>query len=110
VREVQTELDLERDSVRHTTFLPLVPVGSMLETHGLAAVVAKIWPNGVKGAAVFAKDLCRVKRIYLNLGTAVFAVSTEMLQSLEVAAFALPVSDLVLDILKGRRFAKIRDG
>src|SRR5262249_48906080 len=43
------------------------------------------------------------------LGTAVFTVCPEMLESLEVAAFTLPVSDLVLDEFEGRSFAEIRN-
>ena len=46
----------------------------MLEADRFAAVIAKIWPHGVKGTAIFAKHLGWVKGIDLDLGTAILAV------------------------------------
>jgi hypothetical protein len=81
----------------------------MLEADRLAAVITKIRTNYVKRAAVIAQDFGRVERVYLDLGTTILAVSTEMLETLKIPALTLPVADLVFDIFKSRRLAKIRD-
>jgi len=82
----------------------------VLETNGLAAIVAKIWSNCVKGSAVVAEDLSRIERVDLDLGAAVLTVCAKVLEALEITALALPVSDLVLDILERRCLSEIGDG
>ena len=104
----QADLDLERNAVRHSAFLTFLLIVLMLEADRLTAVVAEIRANGVERSAVVTKHFGRIERIDLDLGTAVLTICTQMLEALEVSAFALPVADLVLDIFERRRLAKIR--
>jgi len=80
----------------------------VLEADRLTAVVAEVRADRVKGAAVLTKDFGRVERIDLDLGRAVLTVRTEVLEALQVSALALPVTDLILDVLERRGLAKIR--
>jgi hypothetical protein len=82
----------------------------VLEADRLTAVVTEIWTNSIKSAAIVAEHFGRVEWIDLDLGTAIFTVSTQMLEAFEVTALALPVADLILDVLERCGFAKVRDG
>ncbi len=75
----------------------------------LAAIRAEFGTDGIERAAFVTKDLCRVKRINLYLRTALLTIGTQMLQSFEISAFALPVADLELDIFERCGFAKVRN-
>jgi hypothetical protein len=57
-----------------------------------------------------AERFTRRQRIYLDSRTAVFAVSAQVVKTLEAAALALPVADLILDKIECCRAAEIRDG
>src|SRR5438105_1758237 len=70
----QADLDLKRDAVRHAPLLALLLVMLVLETNGLAAVVAQVWANRVKGAAVRTEHLGGVKGVYLDFGRAILTI------------------------------------
>ena len=82
----------------------------MLEADRLTAVITKVRTDRIKCAAVVTKNLGGVKGVDLDLGTAILTVRTQVLEALEVAAFTLPVTDLILDVLERRCLAKIRYG
>jgi hypothetical protein len=103
----QTDLDLERDAVGHAALLAFLLVVFVFEADRLAAVVAERRADGIKGSAILAENLGRVERVHLDLRRAVLAICSQVLQAFEVAALALPVADLVLDVLERRRLAKI---
>lgn len=81
----------------------------MLQADRFAAVVAEIRANCVKCAAIFTEDFGRIERIHLDLRTTVFTICPEMLEAFEVTALTLPVADLILNVLKRRGLAEIRD-
>jgi len=97
VENRQPDLYFERDAVRHSAFLTFLLIVLVLEADRFTAVVAEIWPYGIERAAIVTENLCRVERVNLDLGTAVLTICTQVLEALEVAAFALPVADLVLN-------------
>ena len=105
----QANLDLERHAVAHAAFLTFLLIVLVLEADRLAAVVAKLRTNGVKGAALVTKRFAGGKRIDLDRRTAVLTVCAQVIQTFEMSALALPVSDLILDKIERRRLAKIRD-
>ena len=109
VKNRQANLDLKRHAVRHTSLLALLLIMLVLEANRLAAVVAEIGPNGIECSAVITEHFCRVERVDLDLGSAVFAVRPKMFETLEVAALALPVTDLILDEFESGRFTKVRN-
>jgi len=69
----------------------------VFEANRFTAVVAEIWPHGIKGAAIVTEHLCRIEWVDLDLGTAVLTICTQVLEALKVAALALPIADLVLN-------------
>jgi hypothetical protein len=56
------------------------------------------------------KGFTGCQRIDLDGGTAVLTISAQVVQSLEPSAFALPVTDLILDEIERRSAAEIGDG
>jgi hypothetical protein len=79
----------------------------VLEADWFAAVITKIGPDRVEGAAVVTQHLGRIEGINLDLRGAVLTIGAEMLEALEIAALALPVAYLILDVLEGRGLTKI---
>ena len=72
----QTDLDLERDAVRHAALLTLLLIVLVLEADRFTAVVAEIRTDGVERAAIFTKHFGGVKRVNLYLGRAILTVCT----------------------------------
>src|SRR5688572_11312203 len=79
----------------------------MLEADRFTTVIAKVRPDRIERAAIITEHLGGIERIYLYLCTAVLTVCAEVLEALKVPALTLPVADLILDVLKSRRFSKI---
>ena len=103
----QPDLDLERHAVRHSAFLTLLLVMLVLQANRLTAVVAEIRAYGVERAAIVTEHFGRIERIDLDLRATVLTISSQVFEAFEVSALTLPVTDLILNIFEGRRFAKI---
>ncbi len=109
VEDRQTDLDLQRNAVRHAPLLTFLLVVFVFKAYRLTAVVAEVRPDGVERSAAVAEHIGRIERIDLDLRTAVLTICPKVFEALEVAAFTLPVPDLVFDVFKRCRLAKIRD-
>src|SRR5262249_18287664 len=92
--------DLQRGGIGHATLFALGNVVLKLQPNGVAALVAKIRRVGVVRAALVAEHVTRMKRIGDDGRSAVLARGAQVVQSFEVAAFALPVTDCVIDELE----------
>ena len=109
VEDGQPHGDLQRRAVGHAALFALGHVILQLQADGIAALVAEIGGIGVIGAALGAKHFARMERIGNHGCAAIAAGCAQMVQSLEVAALALPVADGVVDKLQLGDVAKIRD-
>src|SRR3954451_23462963 len=105
----QSNAHLERNAVGHAAFLAFLLVVLVFEADRFAAVIAKRRSYGVERSAVIAENFGGAEGVDLDLGTAVFAVCSKMLETLEVSALALPVADLIFDKFEGGRLTKIRN-
>ena len=103
----QPDLDLERHAVRHSAFLTFLLIMLVLQADRLTAVVAEIRAYGVERAAIVTEHFGRIERIDLDLRATVLTISSQVFEAFEVSALTLPVTDLILNIFEGRRFAKI---
>ena len=81
----------------------------VFQSDRLAAVCAKFRLDDIKDPAVVAEHFRRVERVNLDFCTTLLAVRTQVFKALKVAAFALPVPDLVFDKFEGCGFTEIRN-
>ena len=100
VENRQTHRDLERSGVRHAALFALSHVVLQLQSYGVAALVAEVGRVGVVGAALAAQNFAGMKRIGDDGGSAILTSGPEVVQALEVAALALPVTNGVIHKLK----------
>ena len=105
----QPNLDFKWHAVAHAALLTLLLVVFVLKANRLAAIWAKLRPHRVESAANVTERFSRTQRIDFDTGAAVLARGAQILQPFEVAALALPITDLILDEIQGRRFAEIRN-
>src|ERR1700686_4682039 len=103
----QPDLYLKGHAVAHAPFLTFLLIMFVLEADGLAAVGAKLWTDGVEGAANVTQRLAWSQRINFDAGRATLTCSSQVFQAFEISAFALPVADLIFDKVERGRFAKI---
>jgi hypothetical protein len=98
----QPDGDLERSRVGHAALFALGHVVFELQTHGIAAAVAESDDVLVERSAARAQHVAQVERIGLDGGAAsrIAAGGAQMVQTLQVAALALPVADGVIDELE----------
>src|SRR5579883_1488317 len=96
----QAHGDLERGGIGHAALFALVHVIFQLQADRVAALVAEIGGVGVVGATLVAQHVAGMKRIGNDRGAAVLAGSAQVMQPLEVPAFALPVADGVIHKLQ----------
>src|SRR5207249_6479294 len=80
-----------------------------LQADGVAADVADVAARLVRFAAARAEHLAVAVRIRDQRRAAVAARLAQMMQSLQLAALALPVPDRVLDELERRVLAEVAD-
>src|SRR5581483_2005711 len=100
VEDGQPHRDLERGGIRHAALFALRHVVLQLQADRVAALVAEIRRVRVVGAALVAEDLTGMERIGDDGGSAIAAGRPEVMQTLEVPAFALPVTNRVIHKLK----------
>src|SRR5688500_19279752 len=79
----------------------------MLQADGLAAVFAQLWAHEVERAAAVTQSFAGSERVYLDRRTAVFTVRAQVVESFKPAAFALPVTDLILDEVESGGAAEV---
>ena len=108
VPDGQADFDVQRHGVGHPALLALLHVIFVLQADRLAAVVA-----GVDDVAVvsplFADHVFGRERVDFDHRAALAAVGAQVMQSLQLAAFALPVADAILDEFQRRRVAEVGD-
>ena len=105
----QPNLDFQRHAVAHAAFLTFLLIVFVLKANRLAAIWAKLRPHRVESTANVTERFTRTQRIDFDTGAAVLARGAQILQPFEVAAFALPIADMVFDKVERCRLAKIRD-
>ena len=79
------------------------------QSHRIAALVTEVRSVRVIGAALRAQHFAGMKRVGDDRRTAVLASGPQVMQSLEVAALALPVADGVVHKLELRDVAEVAD-
>jgi hypothetical protein len=78
-----------------------------LQTHRVAAPVAKRHYVLVEGPANMTEHVARVERVRLDGGAAGFTDAAEMVESFKIAALALPVADGIIDKSEFTQASKI---
>jgi hypothetical protein len=100
VEDGQPHGDLERRGVSHAALFALGHVVFQLQSHRVAALVAEVRRIGVVGAALLAEHIAGMERIRNNRVAAVLTRGAQVMQALQVAALALPVTDGVIHKLQ----------
>ena len=103
----QADGDLERGGIGHAALLTLVYVVLELHAHGIAAFIAERGSVLVKRSALGADHVAGLIRIGDHGRAAIAAGGAEMVQPLQVAALAFPVSDGVVDEIELRKPAEV---
>src|SRR6185437_11226087 len=109
VVDLQANRDFQRSGVGHATLFALGLVILQLQTDGVAALGTEVRGVLVVSSAKVTKHVTGMERVGDDHMAAVRAGGTQMVQTLEVAAFALPVADGIIDKLQLRHVAKISD-
>ena len=109
VPDDQADGDLQGHGERHAALLALVDVVLQLERDGVAADIAHVALDDVRAAAARAEHFAIAVRIGNQHVAAAGARLPQVVQSLQLAALALPVADGVLDELERRVLAEIAD-
>ena len=81
----------------------------MFKADRLAAVFAQLRAHEVERTAAVTQSLTGGEWIYLDRRTAVLTVRAQLVESFEATAFALPVSNLILDEVERGSTAKVGD-
>ena len=107
----QADGHLERSGVGHAALFALGDVVFQLQAHRIAAAVAEGDDILVERSAAVAQHVADMERIGFDGGAAarIAAGGTQVMQPLQVAALALPVSDRVIDELQLAQPAEIGD-
>ena len=105
----QPDGDFERRGVGHAALLALLHVVLQLQAHRVAALVAKSDDVLVERSAMAAEHVAGMKGIRADGRAAIAAGRAQMVQALQIPAFALPVADRIIDELEIADAAKIRD-
>ena len=110
VEHREPDLYLQRHAVRHSAFLAFLLIVLVLETDRLTAIRAELRSYGVERSATVAENFGGVERVNFDLRAAVLTICAKVLKTFKISALALPVADLVFDILERRCFAEVRYG
>src|SRR5687767_15951137 len=81
----------------------------MLQADGLAAVFAQLRAHEVGCAATVTLSLAGGERVNFDRRTAVLTVRAQVVETFKTSAFALPVTDLILDEVERGGAAKVRN-
>jgi hypothetical protein len=80
-----------------------------LQSDRVAALVAEIWRIRVIGSAFIAEHVARMKWVSDDRRSAILTSRPQVMQSLQVPAFAFPVADGVIHELQLRNISEIAD-
>ena len=103
----QADGDLERRGIRHAALLALVHVVLELHADRVAALFAERRRVLVERAALRAEHVAGLVRIGDHRSAAIAASGAQVVQTLQVAALALPVPDGVVHEIQLRQAAEI---
>ncbi len=106
----QAHRDLERSRIGHAALFALCLIVLELQADRVAALVAEVRRVLVVGAALGAEHIARMKRVGDDHVAAIHAGGTQVMQSLQVAALALPVADGVINEVELRNIAEVGNG
>ena len=110
IKNCEANDDLQRRGIRHAPFLTFGHVVLQIQLNWIAALVAERHLVLVHRAAFGAHyGRLGLKRIGCNCCPAGFTSATQMMQALEVPAFAFPVTDGIADEFQSGNAAKVRD-
>ena len=104
----QAYSDLERSGEGHAALFALLLVILQLQAHRVAALVAEVRRVLVVRAAMVTENVARMERVGDHHESAVDAGGTQVMQSLEVTALALPVADREVDESQAARYCGSR--
>ncbi len=110
VPDDQADGDLQGHGEGHAALLALVHVVFQLERDSIAADIADVALDDIRAAAAGAQHFAIAVRIGDEHVAAPGARLPQVVQTLKLAALALPVADGVLDELERRVLAEIADG
>ena len=98
----QADGDFERRRIGHAALFALGHIVLQLQGHGIAAAITERDDVLVERAALVAEHIAGMERIGADFGTAVriAADGAKVMQTLQIAALALPVADRVIDKLE----------
>ncbi len=85
--------DLQRRRVGHPALFAFVHVIFQLQAHRVAALVAEVRSVRVVGAALRAEHIAGMKRVGDDGVSAILTSGAQVMQALQVAALALPVTN-----------------
>src|SRR5258705_1708075 len=109
VVDLEPDRDLERCGVGHAALFALGLVVLQLQADGVAALGAEVRGVLVVGSAEVAEHVARVEGVGDDHVAAVSAGRAEVVETLEVAALALPIADREVDELELGDVAKVGD-
>src|ERR1700731_4337778 len=100
IEDGQPHGDLERRGISHAALFALGHVILQLQSDWVTALIAEVWSVGVVRSALQAQHFPRMKRVGDNGIAAILTSGAQVMQTLEVAALALPVTNGVIHKLK----------
>ncbi len=101
---------LQRSRIGHAALFALIHVILQLQADRVAALGAEVRSIGVVGSAIAAEHIASMERIGDYGVSAITAGGAQVMQPLQVAAFALPVADGVIHEIKLGNITKIGNG
>ncbi len=107
VPDRQTHRDLQRSGIGHAALFALGHVVLQLQANRVAALVAEVRSVRVVGAALVAEHFAGMERVGDHRRSAILTSGTQVMQTFQVSALALPVADGVIDELELRYVAEV---
>src|SRR5437588_1326250 len=106
----QAHRDLKRRRVGHASLFALAYVVFQLQADRVAALIAEIRSIRIVGSALLAKHITGMERIGDDSRSTIPAGRTQVMQTLQVAALALPVANSEINKFQLRNVAEICNG
>ena len=110
VVDFETNRDFQRSRISHAALFAFSLVVLELVAYGVSALSAEVRRVLVVGSAEITKHFARVERVCYDHVAAACTGRAEMVEALQVAAFALPVANREIDELELRDIAEVGDG
>src|ERR1035438_2064415 len=100
---------LQRSGIGHATLFALSYVVFQLQANRVAALVAKVGGVRVVRAALVAEHFAGMERVGDHRRSAILTSGTQVMETFQVPALALPVADRVVDKLELGHIAEVGD-